>query len=71
MNGENDGNRKIIGLRKFGLTVGYCSVALGMAFAALMVGKMDGSEMLQALLYTGSVVTAYNGINTAKEVLKK
>jgi len=60
---------KSLGNRKFYSTVGYIVLAVGLGFTALLLDKVDGSEFLQVLLYTGSVVTAYNGLNVAKEAI--
>ena len=69
--GENGNSSKVLGLRKFISTVGYGIIALGLAFSALLLDKVDGSEFLQALLYVGSVVTAYNGLSVVKAIKEK
>jgi len=64
-------NGKTFGNRKFYSTIGYVIIALGLGFSALMVDKVSGSEFIQVVLYTGAVVSAYSGLNVAKEIWRK
>jgi hypothetical protein len=55
-----------IGKRKLWVTVGYTSSVLLLCAGLLYVGKLSGTEFLQAVSITGILVGGYLGANVAK-----
>ena len=60
-----------IGKRKLWVTCGYTSSVLLLCAGLLYVGKLSGTEFLQAVSITGILVGSYLGANVAKGIWGK
>lgn len=60
-----------IGKRKLWATISYSSSVIGLCSWLLYIGKITGTEFLQALQIAGGLVAVYLGANVVKGVWGK